>query len=298
MPGYNLWPLRLVTRLFELAKNGPASGARAVIQKILPSSNSSKQPEHDDPFCLSLHTRTPVQAVISSKPDTGCRWSVQTQRGSIDTDYVVYATNAYTSHLLPQFTGPNGIVPVRGQVIAIRAKVGYTDEGWPESGENRGLSRSGWVGNEGFEYWFPRPHPAVNYPNASSLKAESGGGPIQPRKPLVIIGGGRETLKDQGYATYDTDDSIIDPQVSTTLKEFLGTIFPGQFPSVLHTAESNPDNVIDLKGIEIEWVSLALPLYRIPCSKATQSGIMGFTKSEDPLVGRLCKLGGFLTTLI
>jgi hypothetical protein len=170
---------------------------------------------------------------------------------------VIYATNAYTSHLLPQLTGPDGIVPVRGQIVAIRAKVGYTDEGWPESGESRGLSRSTWVANEGFEYWFPRPHPALNHPNASSLKVESRDEPNQPRKPLVIIGGGRETLKDQGYATYDADDSIIDPQVSTALKAFLSTIFPGQIPNGLHPAESNPDNMVDSKGIEIEWVSLA-----------------------------------------
>jgi len=68
-------------------------------------------------------------------------YDVHTPRGTIRTPLVVYATNAYTSHLLPHLAGPDGIVPVRGQVTAIRADVGYIDEG-----DTEGITRTAWKG--------------------------------------------------------------------------------------------------------------------------------------------------------
>ena len=68
-------------------------------------------------------------------------YDVHTPRGTIRTPLVVYATNAYTSHLLPHLAGADGIVPVRGQAAAIRANVGYIDEG-----DAQGITRTGWSG--------------------------------------------------------------------------------------------------------------------------------------------------------
>ena len=114
---------------------------------------------------------------------------------------MIHATNAYASHLLPHLTGPHGIVPTRGQIIAIRANTTAEE-----------LSNSGWTGNEGFEYWFPRP-----------LKVED-----KDQHPLVILGGGRENSKDR-FEIDETDDSVVNEDVGKALRGFLPGVFPGKF---------------------------------------------------------------------
>ncbi|RAL16409.1 sterol homeostasis protein ARV1 [Aspergillus homomorphus CBS 101889] len=56
-------------------------------------------------------TNTPVRH-ISEVPDVDGRWTVTTDRGSIHTKTVIFATNAYTAALAPQYK--DKIVPVRG----------------------------------------------------------------------------------------------------------------------------------------------------------------------------------------
>lgn len=58
-----------------------------------------------------LYTHTPAQ-FISSERDAFGQWTVNTPRGSIKTPHVVFASNAYTSAILPMYSGK--IVPVRG----------------------------------------------------------------------------------------------------------------------------------------------------------------------------------------
>jgi glycine/D-amino acid oxidase-like deaminating enzyme len=60
---------------------------------------------------VNLQTNTPV-VCVSKSPDTNGRWIITTSRGAIKANKVVFATNAYTSSILPQFT--QKIVPVRG----------------------------------------------------------------------------------------------------------------------------------------------------------------------------------------
>ncbi|KAG0704631.1 FAD dependent oxidoreductase-domain-containing protein [Suillus ampliporus] len=122
-PGHNVWPLKLVTKLYQHARAHVGQHAS-----------------------LSLHTRTPVTAVTHETENNSSTYTVVTNRGSISCSSVVHATNAYASHLLPFLAGPNGIVPTRGQVMATRASVD-TDQ----------IKTNGWSGNEGFAYWFPRP---------------------------------------------------------------------------------------------------------------------------------------------
>ncbi|KAG8848522.1 hypothetical protein FRC20_002532 [Serendipita sp. 405] len=304
--GHNLWPLKLVTRMFELARDGgsgnkqetetveanskdaiplPApnnlvGGMRKLFSNFLPSqqsnptnqntntktdSNNNQRPDAPDAYQLILHTHTAVHSVHPNEEDpSSFRWSVHTPRGNIKAKHIVYATNAYTSHLLPHLSGPDGIVPVRGQAVAIRAKVGYTDEGWKGEGDHKGLSRSGWSGNEGFEYWFPRPHPkSVHQHQPDHQKLDGDKDPNDGlKRPLIILGGARETLKDGGYGMYETDDSVLDPGASRGLRVFLGHVFPGKFPSM-----DGRDEGQSTDGVEVEW-----------------SGIMGFTKSGDPFV--------------
>ncbi|KAI0032695.1 FAD dependent oxidoreductase [Vararia minispora EC-137] len=199
-PGRNVWPLKLVTHLYRIAKS------------ISPS------------FLLALHTRTPVTTITPAPFDSPRRWRLQTSRGTISCSYVVHATNGYASYLLPQFSGYNSIVPVRGQIIATRANVNLAD-----------LTPSAFIANEGFEYWFPRPVKNVN------------------EKPLVILGGGRETELPH-FGMFTTDDSTVNEAVGKVLREFLPSVFPGKF---------EPD-----QEPEMEW-----------------TGIMGFTPNHDPFVG-------------
>ncbi|KAG1833900.1 FAD dependent oxidoreductase [Suillus variegatus] len=119
-PGYNVWPLKLVTKLYQHAQ----AHARQYAS-------------------LSLHTRTPVTAVAHEMTST---YTVVTNRGSISCSRIVHATNGYASHLLPFLASPDGIIPARGQVMTTRASVG-TDQ----------IKISSWSGNKGFAYWFPRP---------------------------------------------------------------------------------------------------------------------------------------------
>ena len=191
IPGNNLWPLKLVTHLFNTAKQ-------------LGEDSSTSH--------LTLHTNTPVIGItpISGSDATERRWNLTTPRGPIACSRVLHATNAYASHLLPHMHGPSGIIPTRGQVIALRAAVPL---------EN--LTKSGWGGNEGFEYWFPRP--------------------LEPNEahPLVILGGGRESSK-PGFELYTVDDSNVNPQVGDTLRKFLPAVFPGKYE--------------DGREPEMEWV--------------------------------------------
>lgn len=59
----------------------------------------------------NLQTHTPVTSV-SETPLADGRWLVTTERGAIKAKKVLYATNAYTSKLAPQFK--DRIIPVRG----------------------------------------------------------------------------------------------------------------------------------------------------------------------------------------
>ncbi|KAF9462553.1 FAD dependent oxidoreductase [Collybia nuda] len=170
--GANLWPLKLVSELYKLAS----------------TQNPSK-------FELALHTNTPVTAVgPGSSPER--RWKVSTPRGNISCSYVLHATNAYASYLLPHMHGPDGIVPARGQVVALRA--------------NATPTKTSWWGNQGFEYWFPRPVEDTE------------------KYPLVILGGGRE-VAGQNFGYYTTDDSVINPEVGKALRNFLPGIIPGKY---------------------------------------------------------------------
>jgi hypothetical protein len=108
-------------------------------------------------------------------------------------------------------SGPAGIIPTRGQIIAIRADV--------PAGE---LGKCSWDGNEGFEYWFPRP----------VVDGEE--------KPLVILGGGRE-VAEPGFEHYQTDDSSVNEKVGEALRKFLPSAFPGKF-----SKDKEPEN---------EWAS-------------------------------------------
>ncbi|KAL4065747.1 FAD dependent oxidoreductase [Scleroderma yunnanense] len=172
IPSWNLWPVKLVTKLYELALQ--RAGER---------------------FDLKLHTYTPVASVEKLAQTTSGSdraFVLSTHRGSISCSHVVHATNGYASYLLPILTGPDGIVPSREHIVAMRASAG------PEI-----IGTNSWRGCQGIEYWLPRP--------------------LEPGQehPLVILGWGTELNVD--------DDSCINPTAVKHLKELLPTLFNGKY---------------------------------------------------------------------
>lgn len=60
---------------------------------------------------VNLQTYTPVTSV-SEQPDEDGSWNVTTSRGTVKAKTVIFATNAYSSALIPELK--NKIVPVKG----------------------------------------------------------------------------------------------------------------------------------------------------------------------------------------
>ena len=168
--GYNFYPLKVVTELFRLA-----------------SAESN----------VMLHTRTPVHSIKPSA-NAARSWDLATDRGGISCSYVVHATNAYASHLLPHLSGPSGIIPTRGQVMALRANTSLAK-----------IGNASWDSNFGNEYWVPRPASASEH-------------------PIIIVGGGREAATPT-FELYVTDDSSLNERTTETLKGYLPQVFPGKF---------------------------------------------------------------------
>ncbi|KAJ7802216.1 FAD dependent oxidoreductase [Mycena olivaceomarginata] len=208
-PGYNLWPLKFATQLFNRSLH------------IAPQQ-----------FDLRLHTRTPVTAISplpltddSSTSPSGRRWLLATPRGPVRCSAVLHATNGYASHLLPHLAGPAGIVPVRGQVFALRAAAPLS-----------ALTTASWAGDEG--YWFPRP----------LAKNET--------TPLVILGGKR-TAAGPPFETDVTDDGVVDSRVGAALRGLLPKLFPGLFAPG-REPEAEWTGIMGYTALEIPFVGPVL----------------------------------------
>ena len=156
-----MWPYKFVSRILE---------------DLLLSSNLSGT--------FNLQTLTPVESVT---PSTGDRWTIKTSRGSIIASKVVLATNAYTSHLLPNFA--DLIVPARGQMSAL---VPFQSVG----GTNRLKTSLGFMGDGVDDYLIQRPN--------------SRGGHL-------MFGGGRQ----HGPSIGTTDDSVIEDKTAKYLRSRL-----------------------------------------------------------------------------
>jgi len=137
---------------------------------------------------LNLQTKTPVNSIelcnVNLGATAGSRYSLHTPRGAVQTRHVILATNAYTSHLLPE--SEDLIVPERGIMTALLPLAG-----------SKPLEYSyGFVGANGAnpihdDYLVQRPFEGV--PN--------------PRGHLMFEGGNvGKTIN----MVNETDDSVID----------------------------------------------------------------------------------------
>jgi glycine/D-amino acid oxidase-like deaminating enzyme len=83
-------------------------------------------------YRLQLHTNTPVTSIISPAGGTG-HYTIHTSRGIVKARHVINATNAWISHLYPEFE--KKIIPTRGQVVQVDGKhlklnpMGFNDGG-------------------------------------------------------------------------------------------------------------------------------------------------------------------------
>ena len=206
---------------------------------------ASQYAQDSNHFSLSLHTNTPVTSITrntNTEESDHYRYTLHTPRGDIKAKIILHATNAYASHLIPHLAPPDFsnvsntnadenltkasrttaatgtphkyILPTRGQVITPRSLV-----------PSDVLSTSGWVANEDYEYWFPRPW-------TSDPKYEG-------TNPLIILGGCREIAKN--FEMNECDDSVLDVEVGSALRKFLPSIFEKRY---------------DDKEPEWEWVCI------------------------------------------
>ncbi|ESK88477.1 fad dependent oxidoreductase [Moniliophthora roreri MCA 2997] len=138
-------------------------------------------------YGLNLQTNTTVRSVIQDSE----RWTLKTDRGDIHADKVVYATNAWTATLLPEFLG--GIVPNRGQCAAIVPTKAY-------SGSTMVKCTMLWrQDSSNVDYMMQRP------------------------KDGIIIVGGRRWVVPEEEIVGQADDSVKLPQFTKYLKKILPT---------------------------------------------------------------------------
>ncbi|KAI1422208.1 FAD dependent oxidoreductase [Xylaria sp. FL1777] len=97
---------------------------------------------------VNLQTHTPVRSV-SQEADSEGYWTLETERGNIKAKRVVFATNAYTSGLLPEYA--DIIVPTRAICARIAATASQGPPPLPSCGV---VSKSP---NSADSYWGARP---------------------------------------------------------------------------------------------------------------------------------------------
>ncbi|KAJ7633405.1 FAD dependent oxidoreductase [Mycena polygramma] len=172
-PAGSLWPYKLVAHLLTLCVERHA---------------------------LNLQTHTPVRSVLPRPGGGGgAGWQVETDRGAVETGKVVYATNAFTATLLPEFVGR--IWPFKGQCSLVVPAKAYAGRGMLTSTCAQHLAE-GSRGIQG-EYLIQR-----------------------PKDGLIVFGGARRAVPREELLG-NTDDSGTYPEITETLKEALPRYFEG-----------------------------------------------------------------------
>ena len=169
---------------------------------------------------LNLQTNTPVLSICPI-PDSSLlsrKWTVSTPRGTVHTDNIILATNAYSGQLCPPLQ--KYITPCRGQVVAQRPNPALLLAG--------GLQRSFGVIDEA-----TCDHYLICRPPGSSQAGD------------IILGGARGIAK--GREEGVLDDSQINRVISENLRSEVRKIFgsKGQHPA----PENEEDTIMEWTGI-------------------------------------------------
>ncbi|RYP61309.1 hypothetical protein DL770_009818 [Monosporascus sp. CRB-9-2] len=224
---------------------------------------------------FNLQTNTPATGLSSSSAatattsGTGTRdhdggsttlWTVHTPRGTVTAPRVLLATNAYTSHLLPQFA--DLIVPVRGQVSALKPPPPSPSPHSPP----------------------PPPQPPLDIGHTFVFAGE----PDDPysrddyliqRPPAaaeLVFGGGRKHARGRGVGVWD--DASTDEPVAWYLRGELGGLMDlSHRPSPSAPSPSAPITATATGGESKKKQDLE------PTHEWT--GIMGYSRDGYPWVG-------------
>lgn len=161
VPACSLWPYKFVTGLLE----------RAV----------SRNPG------LNLQTETPVLSVETKEDGSTI---VHTRRGSVRAKKVIFATNAYSAALLPEYRGV--ITPYKGTATHLAAEDGW-EPVFPHLSHTYNIDFGLEPGNETVDYLNPRP---------------DGG---------IVVGGGNWIFRQQRELWYNTvdDSTLIGPIIKS-----------------------------------------------------------------------------------
>ncbi|KAJ3889528.1 FAD dependent oxidoreductase [Lentinula edodes] len=212
-------------------------------------------------FCISKHglnlqTHTPVTAVTSTSTSlsahdprlTTVEWILTTPRGKVTANKVVFATNAYTATLLPEFLG--NIVPGQGQCAAIVPTPSFSGTRMMEK-----TCCYHW-GKDNFDYLIQRPKDGVII---------LGGGKASASHPGAILG----CTNDSGRP----DDGGKQAEITEYLKGAMGEYFVGWNDTDYSSGSgAHPDQKRESlrvgEGLLYDW-----------------TGIMGYTRDNIPFVG-------------
>jgi glycine/D-amino acid oxidase-like deaminating enzyme len=216
---------------------------------------------------LNLQTTTPALSVLR----VGKKWAIETPRGVVVADRVVFATNAHTAHLLPALGG--WIYPVRAQMAALIP---------PENLRERPLSYTYGLMHEDRknpDYLIQRPF------------ADDGSG------GELMLGGGRRLEVNRGVGMNDEE---ISPRVSEHLRRAIPEYFADESGYAnRENTESRParpaHDIWDAaEGLGfIENTDDFVPVSKTPELRAVAewSGTMGFSRDECPFVGKVPPVG-------
>lgn len=282
----SLWPYRLVAfvleRLlaagrFNLQTNTPVTGLHKV--------------EGPPP---GLTTASPTSPTAGAASSAGT-WTVHTPRGDVAARSVLLATNAYTSHLLPQFS--DLIVPTRGQIAALLppGKDNSSDGGDGGGGSNAprpplDIGHTFYlVGDDAAANPVSRDDYLVQRPPPPTAGAE------------LVLGGGRQLAKDLAVGVWD--DATLDEPVAWWLRGTLPACMDlrqrdaRQVLARRHDGQQQQGTAGEDKGETGKGAEVGVggTEGRRPDLVPTHewTGIMGFSRDAHPWVGAVpASLGG------
>ncbi|KIW57659.1 hypothetical protein PV05_02225 [Exophiala xenobiotica] len=152
-----------------------------------------------EPGRLNLQTETPLTSITPVEDGEG--WILHTGRGDVEAKRVIFATNGYTSHLLPQFAGL--ISPTQAQMSALLPPKDspFTETLIPKSYGMMGVGLQDRVMSD---YLVQNP----------ILDSQDGG--VVGRGGHLMFGGGRAEAKGHGVGV--SDDDYVDEDVEKYLR--------------------------------------------------------------------------------